>query len=191
MPVPTLWSDLSQTAASNSPAGTEDRTTADDYLRQVFVYLRKLYDGESVGQLVFPATQNASSDANTLDDYEEGTWTPTDGSGAGLSLTTTNARYVKVGKLVTVMAGTITYPATASGSQAVIGGLPFTSASGGSWVSGAYFSYTSGTLDVGGLVAANATTVSLYDKANSSTATNAELTGAILYGMTATYTAAA
>jgi hypothetical protein len=25
----------------------------------------------------FPATQSASSDANTLDDYEEGTWTPT------------------------------------------------------------------------------------------------------------------
>lgn len=30
----------------------------------------------AVGQIKFPATQNASSDANTLDDYEEGTWTP-------------------------------------------------------------------------------------------------------------------
>ena len=28
------------------------------------------------GQLVFPATQNASTDANTLDDYQEGTYTP-------------------------------------------------------------------------------------------------------------------
>ena len=27
--------------------------------------------------IAFPATQSASSDANTLDDYEEGTWTPT------------------------------------------------------------------------------------------------------------------
>jgi len=27
--------------------------------------------------ITFPATQSASSDANTLDDYEEGTWTPT------------------------------------------------------------------------------------------------------------------
>ena len=26
--------------------------------------------------IIFPATQNASSDVNTLDDYEEGTWTP-------------------------------------------------------------------------------------------------------------------
>ncbi len=37
--------------------------------------------------ITFPATQSASSDANTLDDYEEGTWTPSDGSGAGLSIT--------------------------------------------------------------------------------------------------------
>src|SRR4030066_820181 len=29
------------------------------------------------GQIKFPATQNASADANTLDDYEEGTFTPT------------------------------------------------------------------------------------------------------------------
>src|SRR5262245_1079228 len=29
------------------------------------------------GQLPFPALQNSSADANTLDDYEEGTWTPT------------------------------------------------------------------------------------------------------------------
>ena len=28
------------------------------------------------GQITFPTTQVPSSDANTLDDYEEGTWTP-------------------------------------------------------------------------------------------------------------------
>jgi hypothetical protein len=27
--------------------------------------------------ITFPATASASTDANTLDDYEEGTWTPT------------------------------------------------------------------------------------------------------------------
>lgn len=31
----------------------------------------------SVGQITFPVSQNASADANTLDDYEEGTFTPT------------------------------------------------------------------------------------------------------------------
>tara|TARA_Y100000310_G_scaffold343762_1_gene452904 strand:- start:528 stop:1970 length:1443 start_codon:yes stop_codon:yes gene_type:complete len=38
------------------------------------------YDGTTLtlgsGQIAFPATQNASAGANTLDDYEEGTWTP-------------------------------------------------------------------------------------------------------------------
>jgi hypothetical protein len=77
----------------------------------------------------FPATQSASSDANTLDDYEEGTWTPTDQSGAGLSLTVASSpSYTKIGRMVTVMAR-ITYPSTASGSNMLIGGLPFTSAS--------------------------------------------------------------
>jgi hypothetical protein len=30
----------------------------------------------SLNGITFPATQVASADANTLDDYEEGTWTP-------------------------------------------------------------------------------------------------------------------
>ena len=33
--------------------------------------------------ITFPATQSASTDANTLDDYEEGTWTPTVNSTGG------------------------------------------------------------------------------------------------------------
>ena len=55
--------------------------------------------------ITFPATQSASSDANTLDDYEEGTWTPTVASGGGGSAGTYTFRignYVKIGKLVTV-----------------------------------------------------------------------------------------
>jgi hypothetical protein len=75
--------------------------------------------------ITFPATQSASSDANTLDDYEEGTWTPTDGSGAGLSFTSVTATYTKVGRLVTITCQ-LTYPVTASASNARISGLPFT-----------------------------------------------------------------
>ena len=33
--------------------------------------------------ITFPATQSASTDANTLDDYEEGTWTPTIAASSG------------------------------------------------------------------------------------------------------------
>jgi hypothetical protein len=81
--------------------------------------------------ITFPATQSASSDANTLDDYEEGTWTPTDGSGAGLSLTILSASYIKIGQMVYCSAA-ITYPTTASASNANIAGLPFTCTATGS-----------------------------------------------------------
>lgn len=54
----------------------------------------------TAGQIKFPATQNPSSDPNTLDDYEEGTWTPSvvGGNVAGIcTYTTRNGKYVKVG----------------------------------------------------------------------------------------------
>lgn len=86
--------------------------------------------GASAGQIQFPAAQNASTGANTLDDYEEGTWVPTDGSGAGLAFTVTSATYTKVGRMVIAQAD-ITYPVTASGAGAVIGNLPFTIANDG------------------------------------------------------------
>jgi hypothetical protein len=53
------------------------------------------------GQYRFPAAQNASSDANTLDDYEEGTWTPTIAAGSG-TFTSVSATgfYTKIGNRV-------------------------------------------------------------------------------------------
>jgi hypothetical protein len=53
--------------------------------------------------ITFPATQSASSDANTLDDYEEGTWTPAFSAGGitGTSITYSGT-YTKVGRVVTV-----------------------------------------------------------------------------------------
>jgi hypothetical protein len=74
--------------------------------------------------ITFPATQSASSDVNTLDDYEEGTWTPTDGSGAGLAIGVNTAYYTKIGRMVTIQAY-VSYPATANTSTSYISGLPF------------------------------------------------------------------
>jgi len=75
------------------------------------------------GQLKFPATQSASADANTLDDYEEGSFTPTLG-GSGNSFTTTSSgNYIKVGNSVTVMIK-IQWSAK-SGSSGVTIALPF------------------------------------------------------------------
>ena len=77
----------------------------------------------SSGQIKFPATQNASADANTLDDYEEGTWTPSVGGTATYGAQT--GYYVKVGKIVYVK-GTIITTLIGTGSTNTISGLPFT-----------------------------------------------------------------
>ena len=53
----------------------------------------------------FPATQVPSADPNTLDDYEEGSFTTTFWSGrdkTGTSFTSLACRYVKIGSLVTL-----------------------------------------------------------------------------------------
>jgi hypothetical protein len=73
--------------------------------------------------ITFPATQSASSDANTLDDYEEGTWTVVDKSGASLSLTTNGSRYIKVGRMVYAFAN-VTFPSTSSTASVNLS-LPF------------------------------------------------------------------
>ncbi len=72
----------------------------------------------------FPATQVSSDDANTLDDYEEGTWTPTDLSGAGLTFSNQGSAYVKVGQMVLVQSY-INWPVTGNTTATQIGGLPF------------------------------------------------------------------
>lgn len=78
--------------------------------------------------LAFPATQAASSNANTLDDYEEGTWTPvvegssTAGSG---SYSTQTGLYTKIGRMVYYFGRTIYTGHTGTGNL-YITGLPFT-----------------------------------------------------------------
>ena len=62
---------------------------------------------------------------DTLAPTSEGTWTPADGSGAGLSFTTVSGRYIKTGNMVTIW-GALTYPSTANGSSSQVQGLPFT-----------------------------------------------------------------
>lgn len=78
----------------------------------------------SFNGIAFPATQSASADANTLDDYEEGTFTCTDASGAGLSITTSYASYTRIGRQVTVRFA-CTIPSNSSGAALQVGGLPF------------------------------------------------------------------
>ena len=67
--------------------------------------------------------------ANKLDDYEEGTWTPTAASYDG-TMTVNSASYVKVGKLVTVKAK-VSFDATSDGSGVSITSLPFATTGAG------------------------------------------------------------
>jgi hypothetical protein len=78
--------------------------------------------------ITFPATQSASSDANTLDDYEEGTWTPTASSGAGsITSYTATGLYTKIGRIVTLNGRvSITNGGTASGTL-FVANFPFQS----------------------------------------------------------------
>ncbi len=74
------------------------------------------------GQIKFPTTQSASSDANTLDDYEEGTWTPTIVNGGGTISGT--GRYTKVGRIVQFSIDA-QLGGTRNGNVLTVGGLPF------------------------------------------------------------------
>ena len=81
--------------------------------------------------ITFPATQSASSDANTLDDYEEGNWTPTAaGSSGSLTSYTSNGTYTKIGDLVFVRGRILLTNVGTAGGALNAGGLPFTTSNG-------------------------------------------------------------
>jgi hypothetical protein len=75
--------------------------------------------------ITFPATQVSATDANTLDDYEEGTWTPTIAPLSGsLTSYTASGSYTKIGNLVSLRCiFTIVNAGTAS-SVAIISNIP-------------------------------------------------------------------
>ena len=86
----------------------------------------------------FPATQVASTSANNLDDYEEGTWTPiiTFGNASvGQTYTANSGSYVKIGRQVTINCYVEFSNKGTSTGGAVLTGLPFTLASGNAFYS--------------------------------------------------------
>jgi len=84
----------------------------------------------SVSGVKFPATQSPSADANTLDDYEEGTWTPLIQNSSGsesISLGASAGDYIKIGRMVWV--GISSYATNSSAitasTQIYLRGFPF------------------------------------------------------------------
>lgn len=81
------------------------------------------------GKLQFPATQSPSTNVNTLDDYEEGLWTPElrfNGVATGITYSYREAAYIKVGRKVTASGRFILTSKGATVGGAAIWGLPFT-----------------------------------------------------------------
>lgn len=81
------------------------------------------------GQLQFPASQNPSANVNTLDDYEEGTFTPviygSATAGAG-TYTIQSGRYTKIGNMVAITIRVGWSSHTGTGTSMRMSGLPFT-----------------------------------------------------------------
>jgi hypothetical protein len=91
------------------------------------VALRGAVSASGVG-ITFPATQSASSDANTLDDYEEGTFTPTlygTVTAGTLSVGVNYGEYTKIGNTVNFWIRIENQTLTGAAGPMAIGNLPF------------------------------------------------------------------
>lgn len=148
------WEDMS-TGGSTSPGGADTQVQFNDggafggdagltYNKTTdALTLAGLLDlsGAAAGQVKFPASQNASSDANTLDDYEEGSWTPTitgSGGGSGQVYAVQSGFYIKIGRFVYASGRIVlsTLGTVTTGAQ--VGGLPFTVTNTGGGVFGSH-----------------------------------------------------
>lgn len=86
-------------------------------------------------------TPAAGMTSQLLNWYEEGTWTPTDQSGAGLTFASVDGYYTKIGRQVFAHFY-ITYPITVDASNNAIGGLPFTAANTNAARGGSVLTYS-------------------------------------------------
>jgi hypothetical protein len=122
----------------------------------------------------FPATQSACADANTLDDYEEGTFTPVitfGGASVGITYSAQSGVYTKVGNVVTCQIRIVLSNKGSSSGQAKIANLPFTVTSGEAGLSAPAFRISSMTFaDVyGGYTDPSTTEIYLEEVTNAGT----------------------
>ena len=126
--------------------------------------------------ITFPATQQASSNVNTLDDYEEGTWTPTLLGQGTMTFTIRLGSYTKVGNLV-VASFHIDVATTGTGSGVLgITNLPFvvknSSGQYGFITSVHAYTWTTSRSNINGLANPGGTTCDFYYGAASSGGAN-------------------
>jgi hypothetical protein len=120
--------------------------------------------------------------ANNLDDYEEGTWTPTiTGATSGsATLTVNQASYTKVGRAVHVSCYIINANVTGLVGTITVGGLPFTAA-GFSMTKSGYctlFSFDQQTIEVAGYTESGANYIRLQKGSSITGITGTDATAA-------------
>jgi hypothetical protein len=121
-------------SAVSGTAGTTATLINDAVINQYGIGLGNTTPSSGMG-IAFPASQSASSDANTLDDYEEGTWTPSMGTGStqpgSLTYVNRGGNYTKIGRYVTAwFYMNITVSSSGTGNPYVApSSLPFAPAS--------------------------------------------------------------
>lgn len=126
------------------------------------------------GQIKFPAVQAASDNVNTLDDYEEGTFTPTIAGMAtagGAAYAVASGSYTKVGRAVSFQVYLAWSAHTGTGNMRVAG-LPFASSSAAS----TYTSFAVGHVENIALTAGN-TLIALLDPGTSASTLRQTPTG--------------
>ena len=142
--------------------------------------------------ITFPATQSASSDANTLDDYEEGTWTPVvaGGSTAGTgTYTLQEGTYTKIGNMVVANCG-VTWTAHTGTGDLTITGLPFTASSANTQAGSVFANeFNAGTLatQVFAFPSGSSNTILFRGFVNNATRTVPAIDTAASLGVTLTY----
>jgi hypothetical protein len=123
-PAGNVGSALQRATAGEAATGTHGQEFMRDDMTKIADKIRRLSDS---GYLTFPAVFSDQGDVNTLDDYEEGTFTPTltfGGAAVGLTYATQVGRYTKVGNRVMVTIYLVLSNKGSSAGSAVVSGLP-------------------------------------------------------------------
>ena len=140
----------------------------------VTVSTGNLVIGTSGKGIDFSATSGTGT-SELFDDYEEGTWTPADNSGAGLSFSSVVATYTKTGRMV-VANYILTFPTTADGTTASISGLPFSANSLGNY-QGGMVQWANAGADLSHLISSGTGNFGVRNNSNGTDYTNANLSG--------------
>jgi hypothetical protein len=148
-------------SVTNTGSGNNVLATAPTLVDDVSLSTGNLVISTSGKGIDFSATPGTGT-SELLADYEEGTWTPTDNSGAGLTFDIRYAKYTRVGRAIHIVVYMV-WPVTASAANAALAGLPFTNATNG--FASLSLSSGSGTA-LGGQVNSAATTINIFPASN-------------------------